>query len=127
MDGQAGLKVVFHSFDIITICVPPALPAAMTAGIILAQKRLELKSIYCISPRSINVSGIFEISFNKSSTLINIIYLGSLNCICFDKTGTLTEDGLDLWGVVPVTDSGRYLPPIKSIYEGFRFLKFILI
>ena len=71
MDGQAGLKVVFHSFDIITICVPPALPAAMTAGIILAQKRLELKSIYCISPRSINVSGIFKILFNKSSTLIN--------------------------------------------------------
>lgn len=57
ISGEAGVKVVFHSFDIITICVPPALPAAMTAGIILAQKRLELRHIYCISPRSINVSG----------------------------------------------------------------------
>lgn len=57
ISGEAGLKVVFHSFDIITICVPPALPAAMTAGIILAQKRLEQRNIFCISPRSINVSG----------------------------------------------------------------------
>ncbi|XP_046445093.1 polyamine-transporting ATPase 13A3-like isoform X2 [Daphnia pulex] len=95
ISGEAGVKVVFHSFDIITICVPPALPAAMTAGIILAQKRLEQRNIYCISPRSINVSG-------------------SLNCICFDKTGTLTEDGLDLWGVVPVVDGRRYIPPIRT-------------
>jgi len=47
-------------------------------------------------------------------------YAGSLNCICFDKTGTLTEEGLDLWGVVPI-DNGRFLPPIKSIT--FRLMK----
>jgi cation-transporting ATPase 13A3/4/5 len=44
-----------------------------------AQKR----GIFCISPRSVNISGL-------------------INCVCFDKTGTLTEDGLDLWGAVPV-------------------------
>lgn len=95
IDGETGVQVIFASFDVITICVPPALPAAMTAGIILAQKRLALRNIFCISPRAINVSG-------------------SLNCICFDKTGTLTEDGLDLWGVVPVVDRGRCLPPIRN-------------
>ena len=42
------------------------------------------KGIFCISPRTINVSG-------------------SIDCIAFDKTGTLTEDGLDLWSVVPVS------------------------
>ena len=57
LNGEFGAKVVFHSLDIITVCVPPALPAAMTAGIILAQKRLELRNIFCISPRAINVSG----------------------------------------------------------------------
>jgi len=92
--GELTLQVLFRSFDVITICVPPALPAAMTAGIILAQKRLKDRNIFCISPRSINVSG-------------------SLNCVCFDKTGTLTEEGLDLWGVVPI-DNGRFLPPIKT-------------
>lgn len=64
MNGDGGLQVIMHSFDLITICVPAALPAAMTAGIILAQKRLEFKNIYCISPRSINVSGKSKISYS---------------------------------------------------------------
>lgn len=58
MNGDTGLQVLLHSFDLITVCVPPALPAAMAAGIILAQRRLELRNIFCISPRAINVSGI---------------------------------------------------------------------
>ena len=44
---------------------------------------------------------------------------GSINVVCFDKTGTLTEDGLDLWGVVPVAkenDSLRLQQPVKSKY-----------
>ena len=74
--GEAGVKVVFHSFDIITICVPPALPAAMTAGIILAQKRLEQRNIYCISPRSINVSGNLHsrLNFSQSTILVQLSF-----------------------------------------------------
>ena len=56
------------------------------SGSIYAQKRLKEKGIYCISPRTINVSG-------------------SVQCVCFDKTGTLTEDGLDMLGVVPNKES----------------------
>ena len=40
--------------DLITIVVPPALPAAMTIGIVIAQKRLQKKGIFCISPRYIH-------------------------------------------------------------------------
>ena len=58
--GETGLNVIMHSFDLITVCVPPALPAAMAAGIILAQRRLQLKNIFCISPRAINVSGTID-------------------------------------------------------------------
>ncbi len=58
----------------------------MTIGSIYAQKRLRGKGIFCISPRTINVSG-------------------SIQCVCFDKTGTLTEDGLDMLGIVPVKKS----------------------
>uniref|UniRef100_A0A8D0AWJ0 Polyamine-transporting ATPase 13A3 n=1 Tax=Sander lucioperca TaxID=283035 RepID=A0A8D0AWJ0_SANLU len=71
---------VTKSLDIITITVPPALPAAMTAGIVYAQRRLKHLGIFCISPQRINICG-------------------QINLVCFDKTGTLTEDGLDLWGV----------------------------
>lgn len=54
------------ALDLITIAVPPALPAAMTVGRMYAQSRLQKKDIYCISPRTINVSG-------------------STDCVCFDK------------------------------------------
>lgn len=55
-----------EALDLITVVVPPALPAAMTIGAMHALMRLKKKKIFCISPRSINVSG-------------------SVNCVCFDK------------------------------------------
>lgn len=58
--------IVIESLDIITITVPPALPAAMTAGIVYAQRRLKRVGIFCISPQRINMCG-------------------QLNLVCFDK------------------------------------------
>ncbi|XP_039086323.1 probable cation-transporting ATPase 13A5 [Hyaena hyaena] len=71
---------------LLTVTVPPVLPAALTTGIVYAQKRLKEKKIFCISPQRINMCG-------------------QINLVCFDKTGTLTEDGLDLWGTVPTADN----------------------
>ncbi|XP_053930896.1 probable cation-transporting ATPase 13A4 isoform X5 [Cuculus canorus] len=82
LNGEETGEVVKKALDVITIAVPPALPAALTTGIIYTQRRLKKKGIFCISPQRINVCG-------------------QLNLICFDKTGTLTEDGLDLWGLLP--------------------------
>ncbi|NXX43165.1 AT134 ATPase, partial [Tricholaema leucomelas] len=82
LNGEAAGEVVKKALDVITIAVPPALPAALTTGIIYTQRRLKKKGIFCISPQRINMCG-------------------QLNLICFDKTGTLTEDGLDLWGLLP--------------------------
>lgn len=75
--------ILLKSLDLITIVIPPALPMAMTIGVIFAQARLKKSNIYCISPRSINISG-------------------CINCVCFDKTGTLTEDDLSFTEVRPV-------------------------
>ncbi|TPP55946.1 Cation-transporting ATPase [Fasciola gigantica] len=93
--GVETHMVIIRALDLITIAVPPALPMAMTIGIVFAQRRLRKQHIYCINPSVINVCGV-------------------INVTCFDKagipypkfkifTGTLTEDGLDLWGVVPCT------------------------
>lgn len=68
----------------------------MSVGRMYAQKRLQQKNIFCIAPRSINVSG-------------------SIDCVCFDKTGTLTEDGLDMYGVVPKTVTNSLQMPLKQI------------
>jgi cation-transporting ATPase 13A2 len=73
--GLQVANIVDRSLDLITIAVPPALPAAMTAGTAFAINRLKKKKIFCISPPRVNVSG-------------------RVNLMVFDKTGTLTEDGL---------------------------------
>ncbi|XP_068196725.1 polyamine-transporting ATPase 13A3-like [Antennarius striatus] len=94
MNQVPAKTIIIESLDIVTITVPPALPAAMTAGIVYAQRRLKRVGIFCISPQRINMCG-------------------QLDLFCFDKTGTLTEDGLDLWGVHRAED-GSFSPPERS-------------
>uniref|UniRef100_A0A8C5C696 ATPase 13A3 n=1 Tax=Gadus morhua TaxID=8049 RepID=A0A8C5C696_GADMO len=90
-------EIILESLDIITITVPPALPAAMTAGIVYAQRRLKQIGIFCISPQRINICG-------------------QINLVCFDKTGTLTEDGLDMWGIHRV-ENGSFQLSEESAYK----------
>ena len=104
--GITAGDIAIKALDIITIVIPPALPAAMTVGKLYAQSRLKRAQIYCINNRVINVSG-------------------SINCVCFDKTGTLTEDGLDMWGIVPCAngalgESERSIPKLNDhpLFEG---------
>ena len=78
--GLAWHLIIVRALDLITIVVPPALPATLTIGTNFALARLKAKQIFCISPQRVNVAG-------------------KLDVVCFDKTGTLTEDGLDVLGV----------------------------
>ncbi|XP_072940541.1 polyamine-transporting ATPase 13A3-like isoform X2 [Epargyreus clarus] len=97
--GSSVGTIVLRTLDIITIVVPPALPAAMTAGIVYSQQRLRKNRIFCVSPP-------------------RIIICGKLQVMCFDKTGTLTEDGLDLYAVIPCEPSekfGRCVSDIASL------------
>jgi cation-transporting ATPase 13A2 len=73
---------------LITIVVPPALPATLTIGTTFAIERLRKSQIFCISPNRVNIGG-------------------KINVICFDKTGTLTEDGLDVLGVRTIDRADR--------------------
>ncbi|ODV98495.1 hypothetical protein PACTADRAFT_184935 [Pachysolen tannophilus NRRL Y-2460] len=76
-----GYKIIIlRALDIITIVVPPALPATLTIGTSFALARLRKKQVFCIAPTRVNVGG-------------------KLDVMCFDKTGTLTEDGLDILGI----------------------------
>ncbi|KAF4333604.1 ATPase [Fusarium beomiforme] len=78
--GIAWHLIIVRALDLITIVVPPALPATLTIGTNFALNRLKKKQIFCISPQRVNVGGKIDI-------------------MCFDKTGTLTEEGLDVLGV----------------------------
>uniref|UniRef100_A0A8C8RR02 ATPase cation transporting 13A2 n=1 Tax=Pelusios castaneus TaxID=367368 RepID=A0A8C8RR02_9SAUR len=59
-------QIIIRALDVITVIVPPALPAAMTVGTIYAQNRLKKQGIFCISPPRINLSG-------------------KIRLVCFDK------------------------------------------
>ncbi|XP_044741130.1 polyamine-transporting ATPase 13A3 isoform X2 [Chrysoperla carnea] len=105
LKGVGLVGLIVEALDLITIVVPPALPAAMTVGRMYAQRCLKRNNIFCISPRTINVSG-------------------SIDCVCFDKTGTLTEDGLDMLCIVPIVNR-FFQVPIKDIanmaYDVFMY------
>ncbi|NXD01666.1 AT132 ATPase, partial [Certhia familiaris] len=87
-------QIIIRALDLVTVIVPPALPAAMTVGTIYAQNRLKKQGIFCISPPRINLCG-------------------KLRLVCFDKTGTLTQEGLDVWGVVPL-ERCHFLPIVHE-------------
>ena len=76
----ATIDIATKCFDLITITVPPSLPATMTVGTAFAIKRLSNHKILCIDSNRINVAG-------------------KIDLVCFDKTGTLTEDGVTMLGV----------------------------
>nr|GAT56792.1 Ca-transporting ATPase [Mycena chlorophos] len=80
---RIGIKwqtIIIRALDLITVVVPPALPATLSIGTSFAIGRLRKNGVFCISPSRVNVGG-------------------KVNVCCFDKTGTLTEDGLDILGV----------------------------
>lgn len=93
--------IIFRALDLITIVVPPALPATLTIGTNISLSRLRQKKIFCISPSRVNVGG-------------------KLDIVCFDKTGTLTEDGLDVLGI-HVQEEGRFSDLLQTIDEVFPF------
>lgn len=88
-----------RALDLITIVVPPALPATLSIGTSFAIGRLRKSGIFCISPNRVNVGG-------------------KVNVVCFDKTGTLTEDGLDVLGVRSVDRSnGVFRELISDVHD----------
>lgn len=96
--------IILRALDLVTVVVPPALPATLTIGTNISLSRLRNKLIYCISPSRINVGG-------------------KLDVVCFDKTGTLTEDGLDVLGIHVIerstTSKRKFSDLFHSIHNFF--------
>ncbi|ODN81649.1 hypothetical protein L202_02049 [Cryptococcus amylolentus CBS 6039] len=93
--GIAWHTIMLRALDLITIVVPPALPATLTIGTTFAIDRLRKSGIFCISPNRVNIGG-------------------KVNVVCFDKTGTLTEDGLDVLGARTIDKPDRRFSELHS-------------
>ncbi|KAG8686375.1 hypothetical protein FRC09_014172, partial [Ceratobasidium sp. 395] len=103
--GIAWHTILVRAFDLITIVVPPALPATLSIGTAFAIARLRTSGVFCIAPTRVNVGG-------------------KVDVVCFDKTGTLTEDGLDVLGVRGVegqsaadSSGGMFGELVQSVHE----------
>ncbi|KAH7888606.1 hypothetical protein F5I97DRAFT_1854044 [Phlebopus sp. FC_14] len=97
--GVRWSTILIRALDLITIVVPPALPATLSIGTTFAIGRLRKLGIFCISPARVNVGG-------------------KVNVCCFDKTGTLTEDGLDILGVRSLDRSEhRFGELVANVYD----------
>ncbi|VEL25502.1 unnamed protein product [Protopolystoma xenopodis] len=72
IDGNHGYSIsimIKKSLDVLTIVIPPALPAVMTTSLFLAQIRLRRHGIFCINPSAINLAGTLDtVVFDKVST-----------------------------------------------------------
>ena len=91
--------ILVRALDLITVVVPPALPATLSIGTSFAITRLRKSGIFCISPSRVNVAG-------------------KVNVCCFDKTGTLTEDGLDILGVRGLErNASRFGELIEDVHD----------
>ncbi|KAK0551268.1 hypothetical protein OC846_001097 [Tilletia horrida] len=97
--GIAWHTIVIRALDLITVVVPPALPATMSIGTTFAIARLRKAGVFCISPNRVNIGG-------------------KVNVFCFDKTGTLTADGLDILGARTIDlRSGRFRELHEAVDE----------
>ncbi|KAG0200869.1 hypothetical protein BGX28_006180 [Mortierella sp. GBA30] len=97
--GVPFKMMILKALDLITIVVPPALPATMSIGTSFAIARLKRSNIFCISPTRVNIGG-------------------KIDCMCFDKTGTLTEDGLDVLGVQCAdSETGKFGEMLNNVEE----------
>lgn len=87
--GLSLYDAVIESLDLVTIAVPPALPAAVSFGLAFAMARLRAAKTSCLRAAAVPLAGESEI-------------------VCFDKTGTLTSQGLSLHSVYQVV-RGEYV------------------
>eukprot|EP00826_Nyctotherus_ovalis_P049291 TRINITY_DN593_c0_g2_i2.p1 TRINITY_DN593_c0_g2~~TRINITY_DN593_c0_g2_i2.p1 ORF type:complete len:863 (-),score=314.14 TRINITY_DN593_c0_g2_i2:424-3012(-) len=105
IDTSDTFEIVLKCLDLITITVPPALPACMSIGTNFALRRLKKEQIYCISPQRINLAG-------------------RITAFCFDKTGTLTEDNLTIDGYLPVDSVSNKGNSFQPLCTSVRYLAY---
>ncbi|CAO3610518.1 unnamed protein product [Cunninghamella echinulata] len=81
---NARMTAFFYGLTLVAQVMNPILPAMLVVGQSIASGRLRKKGIFCVD-------------------LPRILMAGKAQVFCFDKTGTLTKEGLEYYGVYPVS------------------------
>uniref|UniRef100_A0A7M4F345 Cation-transporting ATPase n=1 Tax=Crocodylus porosus TaxID=8502 RepID=A0A7M4F345_CROPO len=90
---------------LLTVPVPPAIPAALTTAIVYAQRRLKHKKIFCISPQRINICGqinlvCFDKVRNVARRITSDLHTDPLALLSFQNVHSFTSGAPLPWGPV---------------------------
>jgi cation-transporting ATPase 13A3/4/5 len=83
--------------DLFVCTIPPFLPLVLIMPLYIAKRRLKKSNIKCTS-------------------LLGLMKMGTVDCICYDKTGTMTQDSLSLYGTVEAK-SGSFGPVRETVMD----------
>jgi magnesium-transporting ATPase (P-type) len=72
---------ILSFLDLFVCTVPPFMPLVLIMPLYIAARRLRKSRIKCTS-------------------LLGLMKMGTVDCICYDKTGTMTEESLALYGTI---------------------------
>lgn len=67
--------IIIRALDLVTIIVPPALPATLSIGTNFALSRLKKKEIFCISPQrhaNYDLSLIIELTLTITGSILEV-------------------------------------------------------
>ncbi|KAK9841669.1 hypothetical protein WJX74_009842 [Apatococcus lobatus] len=98
--------LILRALDLVTIAVPPGLPACLAVAMCVAMWRLWKIGIDVAAPQK-------------------LLLAGNIDTCLFDKTGTLTEAGLQMRGMVLKPDRGQpyeaaLVEQVASCSEGIQ-------
>lgn len=80
--------------DLFVCTVPPFMPLVLILPLYIAKRRLKKSRVKCTS-------------------LLGLMKMGTVNCVCYDKTGTMTEESLLLYGTIE-TKKNQFLAMRES-------------
>ncbi|KGG51951.1 Ca-transporting ATPase [Mitosporidium daphniae] len=111
LPSNSLVALLVRAGDLITVVLPPALPASLALGTGFAIRRLAQRGIICTAG-VMNSGG----SGNTIGSPINVA--GRVQMVLFDKTGTLTEDSLDVLWVSEAKNSSNHSGVVRLMQVG---------
>jgi len=96
MGAEPG-RIVVRFLDMITVAVPPALPACLSIALVFSISRLRRIGIFVTGPHTINIAG-------------------QLDVICFDKTGeTMPAEGGSCCAILLLNCKPHHIMPFAHM------------
>lgn len=69
----AGAVIVVRALNLITVVVPPALPAMLSIGTSFAIGRVRNRGVFCISPKRVNIAGKVTVEISNTPSKSSLV------------------------------------------------------